>query len=617
MQAALYMLSFYDPYTVVNDITADPDDPNAKGADLTRALDAFGVYPGSCVYCKGQRYDNPRQYIQAILGQYHDTPNPVFQRTKLLNLVHHATVQADMLSPCNLKDFSEEELLALGVMDPEFIESRLSYGGGMTSFTHSVRLTDRLLDAASEGAAAQGVPDSWIANAPGLLVQPGEILSPFTHAIRAIGGPPTARGIEQCLEAVNGIVDWDRKRYYHFDRQWTETMVPYLEYIFPENPHTPPAWAIFLVYESGGQDKGERLAAQFRSLNMPAVKHLASVHLNESAERSIVARGPYGILLPAFSLYIHRNIGFSPMEKAPDIEEVVQRIPIPDHCELRRGEGSFQHGTVRVEYVCSKTTRSLTDPPSGMFKTLSVGDTHACALRADGTPVCWGNDAFGKSSPPAGEKFTAISAGGDQTCALRANGTPVCWGDDVFGRSSPPSEERFTHISVGFSYVGALREDGTPAYWGFTPERFLSSSFREIDAGEWRYLCGIRTDGNAQCTSIPEPIPHPEGVEFVSISAGRLGACALAGDGTPSCWGIRAFGENPPPEGKFTTVSVGADFACGLREDGTAECWGSGVGDVGISLPAGEKFKDISLKTGWHRGLCALRENGTVFCWQQ
>ena len=252
-----------------------------------------------------------------------------------------------------------------------------------------------------------------------------------------------------------------------------------------------------------------------------------------------------------------------------------------------------------------------------MFKTLSVGDTHACALRADGTPVCWGNDAFGKSSPPAGEKFTAISAGGDQTCALRANGTPVCWGDDVFGRSSPPSEERFTHISVGFSYVGALREDGTPAYWGFTPERFLSSSFREIDAGEWRYLCGIRTDGNAQCTSIPEPIPHPEGVEFVSISAGRLGACALAGDGTPSCWGIRAFGENPPPEGKFTTVSVGADFACGLREDGTAECWGSGVGDVGISLPAGEKFKDISLKTGWHRGLCALRENGTVFCWQQ
>ena len=31
VQAALYMLSFYDPYTVVNDITADPADPGGRG----------------------------------------------------------------------------------------------------------------------------------------------------------------------------------------------------------------------------------------------------------------------------------------------------------------------------------------------------------------------------------------------------------------------------------------------------------------------------------------------------------------------------------------------------------------------------------------------------------
>ena len=39
VQAALYMLSFYDPYTVVNAITADPADPEAEGARMTRALD--------------------------------------------------------------------------------------------------------------------------------------------------------------------------------------------------------------------------------------------------------------------------------------------------------------------------------------------------------------------------------------------------------------------------------------------------------------------------------------------------------------------------------------------------------------------------------------------------
>ena len=208
VQAALYMLSFYDPYTVVNDITADPADPEAEGARMTRALDDFGVYPGTCVYCKGQNY--PRKEWRNW------NSNPTFHRTKLLNFVHHATVQADMLSPCDLNDFSEEELLSLGVMEPNYVGARLLYGGGMLSFTHSVRLTNELLDSASEGAAAHGVSDERIANAPGVLVQPGEILSPFTHAIRATGGPPTARGMELCLKAVEGIVDWDRKRYDHF-----------------------------------------------------------------------------------------------------------------------------------------------------------------------------------------------------------------------------------------------------------------------------------------------------------------------------------------------------------------------------------------------------------------
>ena len=75
VQAALYMFSFYDPYTVVNDITADPADPETEGARMTKALDDFGVYPGSCVYCKGQKY--PREEWRNW------NPNPTFHRTKI------------------------------------------------------------------------------------------------------------------------------------------------------------------------------------------------------------------------------------------------------------------------------------------------------------------------------------------------------------------------------------------------------------------------------------------------------------------------------------------------------------------------------------------------------
>ena len=611
VQAALYMLSFYDPYTVVNDITADPADPEAEGARMTSALDDFGVYPGSCVYCKGQRYGDPRKDWWGL------DPNPTFHRTKLLNLVHHATVQADMLSPCDLNDFSEEELLALGVMVPAH-GGRLLYSRGMVSFTHSIRLTNELLNSASRGAAVHGESREWMANAVGVLVQPGEILSPFTHAIRATGGPPTARGMELCLKAVEGILDWDSKRYIHFTYGWADTVSPMIEYIFPESPHVPPVWATFLLYESGGQDKGERLAAQFRALNMPAVKDLSGIYLNENAELWAITAGREGIFLPAFNLYLHRNIGFGATEIEASIKTVIQNGTIPDHCSLQRERGSFQHGTAWVEYICDKGARAFADPPEGTFATISAGTGHVCALMTDGTPVCWGSVSNGKSSPPAGAKFTTISAGSNHTCALMADGTPVCWGDDLFGQSSPPAGEKFTDISAGFGYTCALRQDGTPSCWGYDifqrldhpkerKELFYSSRFREIDAGEIGVACGLLAEGGMLCNS-----GRSDQIErgSHSISSGIGAVCALRGDGSAQC----SHSLTPPAGEKFTDISVGSLYlACGLRTDGTAVCWGPWAS---LPPPTGVKFIEISVpsaRQGDH--VCALSENGAVVCW--
>ena len=67
---------------------------------------------------------------------------------------------------------------------------------------------------------------------------------------------------------------------------------------------------------------------------------------------------------------------------------------------------------------------------------------------------------MGQASPPAAESFQSISSGPYHTCALRADGTPVCWGaqpgditgkstESGFGQSDPPPGERFTAISSG------------------------------------------------------------------------------------------------------------------------------------------------------------------------
>ena len=43
------------------------------------------------------------------------------------------------------------------------------------------------------------------------------------------------------------------------------------------------------------RNKGERLAAQFRALNVPAVKDLAGIRLDENAERFVISSGRYGV----------------------------------------------------------------------------------------------------------------------------------------------------------------------------------------------------------------------------------------------------------------------------------------------------------------------------------
>lgn len=617
VQALLRMLTFYDPYTVVHDVTADPADRDAEGARLTRALDDFAVSPGSCVYCKGQTYaggsdDDSGRYSAAVGSE-------TLERTRLLNLVHHATVQADALSPCDLNDFTEAELLALGSMTTlPGGGGHISYRAGMPSLTQSIRLTEELLQTSSRAQRELGQRLPAREDAADVLVKPGNILSAFTHAIAASGGAPASRGIEECRQAVNGIVEWDRNRYVHFLGGWDDYMARIVERIFPQNPQNPATWTTFLTYESGGQDKGERLTAQFRALNLPAAKDIYNVLLDENAARWFVSGGRFGVLLPAFDLYLERNIGFARSDRPT--AALVEDHRIPEHCRIGSTPVRFQDGGFRPSYTCELVARPLEDPPPGSFASISMGQDHVCALQEDGLPVCWGSRAGGQATPPEGERFKQISAGYDHTCALREDGAPVCWGADSYGQSSPPDGATFSDISSGFYYTCGLDQEGTPSCWGYDlpTSEFFSMAFTDIDAGEIRNACGVRTDGRVQCL---EEIPWPEG-EYASVKVSRHDVCALDLHGTPHCWGTYSgLGEAVPPDGRFTAITVGVGMACGLREDGTAECWGpdtraiDGFIDVAAS---GVTFIDLSLSPAFSFGtdVCALSEDGSAACWR-
>ena len=103
--------------------------------------------------------------------------------------------------------------------------------------------------------------------------------------------PEDGRGLEQCFEAVKGIVDWDRKRYSHFNNVG-ESLAPFFAKIFPPSATGSyslmamrmPTWTTFLVDESGGQDRSLRYRNQFRALNMPAAMHGLDVFFNSSTD---------------------------------------------------------------------------------------------------------------------------------------------------------------------------------------------------------------------------------------------------------------------------------------------------------------------------------------------
>jgi hypothetical protein len=55
-------------------------------------------------------------------------------------------------------------------------------------------------------------------------------------------------------------------------------------------------------------------------------------------------------------------------------------------------------------------------------------------VKSDGTLACWGNNADGQSTPPAGI-FTQVGAGTWHTCGVKNNGGFICWGDNTSGQS--------------------------------------------------------------------------------------------------------------------------------------------------------------------------------------
>jgi hypothetical protein len=224
---------------------------------------------------------------------------------------------------------------------------------------------------------------------------------------------------------------------------------------------------------------------------------------------------------------------------------------------------------------------------------IAAGDTHALALKSDGTLVAWGDNSSGQSTIPAGlaGNVSAIAAGGNVSGVVKRDGTVQLWGVATNAVTTSPvglAGVRQLAIgggqSVGTYHALALKADGTVTAWG--------------------------SNSNGQ-TNVPANLAN-----VVAVAASDRLSVALRADGTVVRWGITFNGAVAFPAGLSGVTAIAssgsAQFAVALKSDGTVVAWGANLSGQS-TVPAG--LDDVvAIATG---GLHALapKADGTVVAW--
>lgn len=173
---------------------------------------------------------------------------------------------------------------------------------------------------------------------------------------------------------------------------------------------------------------------------------------------------------------------------------------------------------------------------------LAASGESSCARRAGGTIRCWGENLYGRLGNGATDRGTGIpsdvvgiddavdvSVGEAHACAVRADGTVWCWGYGDGGRlgnggtsdSSVPVEVSGIDDAVLVGALGshscALRATGALWCWG-------------------QGVRGQLGDGELMNRAVPVEA-DPIGGSVVEISGGLYHTCAATADGALYCWG--------------------------------------------------------------------------------
>jgi alpha-tubulin suppressor-like RCC1 family protein len=265
---------------------------------------------------------------------------------------------------------------------------------------------------------------------------------------------------------------------------------------------------------------------------------------------------------------------------------------------------------------------------SGILTTCGIRSAHTLWCWGDGTDGLVGNGTTTTTEPTPVQvgtdtDWSSVSVGLSHACAIRNSGTLWCWGNDDFDQ-------------LGIGGDGTMNES-SPVQIG------TDTNWKQVAAG-WEHTCGVRTNGLLSCwgdnssnelgdgTTVSRDTPPDQigdASTWTSVSTGSLSTCGIQSSGSLWCWGSDELDgiqhATPTQVGTDTNwrlVSLGTEHVCAVRTTGTLWCWGAGgAGQVGDgsgedrTAPAqvGTATDWTSVSAGFTHS-CGVRAS-TLWCW--
>jgi hypothetical protein len=271
-------------------------------------------------------------------------------------------------------------------------------------------------------------------------------------------------------------------------------------------------------------------------------------------------------------------------------------------------------------YVCDDngyTNWHDVDPPVGPVTDLTIGEDHACAVMADSTLHCWGNDSGFNIDPPGGDGWLNVQSGRFFACAGHETAGVTCWGHDPLKNAFEDVPDGIMVELAGGGYqTCALDEDGLAACWGVNELWSTPPAIDEpavaIDASHW-HGCLVTVSGHMKCWGAnSRGQATPPSLEQRGVALGGNVSCAIRSGGRVSCWG-----DAPELKHAHTAVFVGHDRAASITAVGELLFWGPDDPDLDEdhAQRSYETLRGYSSRATADESICLLDVDGGIHCW--